>query len=49
MDALDLGLRTLVVEDGCRAVDLAPGDGARALSELERAGAVRVKSADARP
>jgi nicotinamidase/pyrazinamidase len=46
-DALDLGFRTYVVEDGVRAVDLAPGDGARALDELRQRGAHVVSSENA--
>jgi nicotinamidase/pyrazinamidase len=43
LDALDEGFPTTVVEDAVRAVDRAPGDGARALHEMVRAGAdVRV-------
>lgn len=44
LDALALGLEVTVIEDGCRAVDLAPGDGARALVEMRRAGAEIVHS-----
>lgn len=43
-DALRLGFRTYVVEDGCRGVDLRPGDADRALESLRRAGAVIVQS-----
>jgi nicotinamidase/pyrazinamidase len=39
LDALKLGFTTHVVVDGVRAVDLRPGDGGRALAELEQAGA----------
>ena len=39
LDARQLGFRTFVVEDGCRAVDLAEGDGERAFAEMARAGA----------
>jgi len=39
LDALALGLQATVVADGCRAVDLVPGDGQRALEEMQRAGA----------
>lgn len=38
LDALDLGFATTVIEAGCRAVDLEPGDGARALDRLRAAG-----------
>lgn len=38
LDALRLGLATEVLADGVRAVDLAPGDGDRALEEIRAAG-----------
>jgi len=38
-DALRLGFQVLVLEDGIRAVDLAAGDGERALQEMLRLGA----------
>jgi nicotinamidase/pyrazinamidase len=41
LDARALGFAVALVEDGCRAVDLAPGDGARAIAEL-RAGGVDI-------
>jgi len=45
LDAVGLGFGVSVVEDGCRAVDLHPGDGERALEEMHAAGA-RVIEAD---
>ena len=39
LDALQLGFRTHVIADGCRAVDLQEGDGERALAEVAEAGA----------
>ncbi len=42
LDALALGYETRVLVDGVRPVELAAGDGARALAEMERAGAVLV-------
>jgi nicotinamidase/pyrazinamidase len=48
LDACGEGFRTYVIEDGCRAVDLEPGDGARALEELRQAG-VTVTTSDAVP
>lgn len=39
LDALQLGFRTHVIADGCRAVDLLEGDGERALAEVAEAGA----------
>jgi nicotinamidase/pyrazinamidase len=44
LDALREGFEVLVLEDGIRAVDVEPGDGARALEELEARGAKRVSS-----
>jgi nicotinamidase/pyrazinamidase len=38
LDAVRLGFETIVLTDGIAAVDLAPGDGARALAELDAAG-----------
>jgi nicotinamidase/pyrazinamidase len=38
LDAVDLGFHTRLIADGCRAVELAPGDAARALAELQAAG-----------
>lgn len=46
LDALRLGFGVTVVTDGCRAVELEPGDGERALEEIARAGARLVVSAD---
>lgn len=45
LDARAEGFAVTLVADGCRAVDLAPGDGARALDELRAAGVVIVDSA----
>jgi nicotinamidase/pyrazinamidase len=42
LDGVRLGYRTAVLLDGVRAVDLEPGDGDRALDELEKAGVVLV-------
>ena len=38
LDARGLGFATTLVEDGCRGVELKPGDVAAALDELRRAG-----------
>jgi nicotinamidase/pyrazinamidase len=38
LDALRLGFDTEVLLDACRAVDLEPGDGDRAVEEIRRAG-----------
>jgi nicotinamidase/pyrazinamidase len=45
IDAAELGFQTYVVEDGCRAVDLNPGDGRRAIERMKSAG-VRVIRSD---
>lgn len=39
LDALRLGFKTSLVVSGCRAVNLTPGDGERALQEMGEAGA----------
>ena len=39
LDALHLGFGVSLVVDGCRAVNLAPGDGDRAIAEMAAAGA----------
>lgn len=46
LHALERGYDVDVVVDGCRAVDLQPGDGEAALDELAAAGARLVHSAD---
>jgi nicotinamidase/pyrazinamidase len=38
LDAARLGFTTTVLADGIRAVNLSPGDGARAIAELVTAG-----------
>ena len=35
-----------VLLDGCRGIELEPGDTARALDEMKRAGALLLKSSD---
>jgi nicotinamidase/pyrazinamidase len=45
-DALKGGFEVIVLDDAVRAVDLQPGDGARALEAIERRGARRMRSAD---
>ena len=47
LDGAALGLRVIVVGDGVRAVDLAPGDGEAALAEMRQAGCEVVTSAEA--
>jgi nicotinamidase/pyrazinamidase len=48
LDALGLGYSTTLIADGCRAVDLRPGDGERAIAEMVAAGA-RVTQSGALP
>jgi nicotinamidase/pyrazinamidase len=45
LDALALGFAVTLVEDGCRGVELAPGDSARAIEEMRQAGVRVVTSA----
>jgi nicotinamidase/pyrazinamidase len=44
LDAVALGFRVTLIEDGCRAVELEPGDGARAIDEMKAAGVKVVHS-----
>ena len=46
LDALQLGFRTRLVVDGCRAVNLAPDDDARAIDAMKAAGVEIVESAE---
>jgi nicotinamidase/pyrazinamidase len=46
LDARHLGLNTHVMLDGCRGIELEPGEIGRALDEMKRAGAVPLKSSD---
>jgi nicotinamidase/pyrazinamidase len=46
LDARHLELNTHVIVDGCRGIELEPGDIGRALDEMKRAGAVLLKSRD---
>lgn len=46
LDALEQGFATTVVRDGCRAINLEPGDDAAAFVEMVAAGAEVVDSAD---
>jgi nicotinamidase/pyrazinamidase len=45
LDAADLGFNTFLIEDGCRAVELHPGDAAKAIDEMRRVGVAIVSSA----
>jgi nicotinamidase/pyrazinamidase len=42
LDAIEEGFETVLLLDGVRAVDLTPGDGERALAEVEEAGGTLV-------
>jgi len=44
LDARELGFDVWVIEDGCRAVELAAGDGERAFAAMRQAGATLVES-----
>ena len=46
LDARHIGLNTHVIVDGCRGIELEPGDIERALDEMKRTGAVLLKSSD---
>ena len=46
LDAQHLGLNAHVILDGCRGIELEPGDIGRALDEMKRAGTVLLKSSD---
>jgi nicotinamidase/pyrazinamidase len=48
LDGRHLGLNTHVMLDGCRGIELAPGDIGRALDEMKRVGAVLLQSSDVR-
>ena len=49
LDALQLGLDVEVVERGCRAVDLRPGDGSAAFEEMASRGARVVSAGSSHP
>lgn len=49
LDALELGFATYLVEDGCRGVNLKPGDSDAAVREMKAKGAVVVQSAELLP
>ncbi len=46
LDAVELGFRTYLVRDGSRPVELEPGDGEKAVQEMQRKG-VEVTTSDA--
>jgi nicotinamidase/pyrazinamidase len=44
LDARELGLATYVILDGCRGIELEPGDIDRAIDEMKHAGAILLES-----
>jgi len=44
LDAKRLGFETFLVEDGCRGVDLTPGDSANAIREMQSSGIESIQS-----
>ena len=46
LDGLHEGFQVVVLEDAIRAVDLNPGDGARAIEEMKQAGAQFMKASE---
>ncbi len=46
LDALKLGLKTHLIADGCRGIELRPGDVARAMQRMRRAGAAITRACD---
>ena len=46
LDGGELGLNTHVIVDGCRGIELEPGDIDRALDEMNRCGATTLKSSE---
>lgn len=46
LDAIELGLRTYVIENGCRGYDLYPGIVDRAVEEMETAGVKFIRGVD---
>jgi nicotinamidase/pyrazinamidase len=46
LDAIELGFKTYLIQDGCRGVNLNKGDVEAALNDIEQAGATLVNSQD---
>jgi nicotinamidase/pyrazinamidase len=46
LDAVELGFHTHLVEDACRGVELRPGDIAKAIAQMKRAGVTVAQSRD---
>lgn len=49
LDALELGYKVCVIEEGCRGVDLSAGDVSRAIDQMRNQGARIIDSHDAAP
>jgi nicotinamidase/pyrazinamidase len=47
LDSINSGIRTRVIEDACRGVDLMPGDSAAAIAEMRKAGVSILESESA--
>jgi nicotinamidase/pyrazinamidase len=48
LDSIDCGIRTRVIQDACRGVDLKPGDSAEAIADLRKIGVSIVESNNVR-
>jgi nicotinamidase/pyrazinamidase len=46
LDSISLGIRTSVIEDACRGVNLKPDDSTTAIGEMRKAGAFIINSAE---
>lgn len=46
IDALELGYKVYLVEDGCRGVNLSPNSSAEAIKEMKNKGAIIINSSD---
>jgi len=46
LDALSLGFATYIVTDGCRGVNVQPGDAERAMAAMQQQGAILVCSGE---
>jgi len=46
LDSISLGLKTYLISDACRSVDLQLGDSARALQEMQAAGVIMTDSTE---
>jgi nicotinamidase/pyrazinamidase len=46
LDAVSLGFKVFVIQDGCRAVNLSPNDGEKAFQEMAAQGVTMIQSID---